>query len=266
MSATFVRDFYDNFGWQKFDNSSGEDNLFRRFSRQYYDYHDLVNQRTVNCFSGITGKLLIAGGGDLPETHTKIAQQFSSVCCLDISQRSLDISKQKLGDKGEYVLGSILDIPKPPEHFDAIYCAHVIYHIDRELQSRAIRELIRVIRRGGKAVVIYINPNSIAGSMVRMQSKLPFVGHLQNRKSATEINAPPLYFHAHPLEWWNQFRNVCEVEFIPWDVMSADQERRLLINGARAWCVYRFCAWYEKHYPKNAAKYWSYPVVVLNKN
>jgi ubiquinone/menaquinone biosynthesis C-methylase UbiE len=167
-----VRDFYDNFGWQKFGDTSGEDNLFRRFSRQYYDYHDLVNQRTLNCFSGITDKLLIAGGGDLPETHTKIAQQFSSVCCLDISQKSLDISKQKLSDKGEYLLGSILDIPKPAEHFGAIYCAHVIYHIDKELQSKAIRELLRVIRPGGKAVIIYSNPDSIAGSMARMLSKI----------------------------------------------------------------------------------------------
>lgn len=260
-----VRDFYDNFGWKKFDEKSGEDSLFRRFSRPYYGYHHLVNRRTLKCFSGVTGRLLIAGGGDLPETHTQIAQQFSSVCCLDISKRSLDISKQKLGDKADYVLGSILDIPKPAEYFDAIYCAHVIYHIDKKLQANAIKELLRVIRPGGKVVIIYRNPDSIAASLVQKLFKISLLWRLQNCMPSTEIHVPPIYFYAYPLEWWDQFRDTCDVDTLPWDVMSADQEKRLLINGTRAWCVYRLCAWYEKHFPKHAVKYWSYPIVVLSK-
>jgi hypothetical protein len=108
-----VRDFYDNFGWQKSEDKLGEEVLFRRFSSHFYAYQDLVDRRTTNCFSGITGRLLIAGGGDLPGAHTKIAGRFSSICCLDISQKALDISKEILGGKEEYVLASILDIPKP---------------------------------------------------------------------------------------------------------------------------------------------------------
>jgi len=144
-----VRDFYDNFGWQKSEDKLGEEVLVRRFSSHFYAYQDLVDRRTTNCFSGITGRLLIAGGGDLPGAHTKIAGRFSSICCLDISRKALDISKEILGGKEEYVLASILDIPKPANFFDAAFCARVIYHIDKRLQSKAVRELVRVIRPSG---------------------------------------------------------------------------------------------------------------------
>ena len=261
-----VRDFYNNFGWQKPGGKSGEELLFRRFSSHFYAYQDLVDHRTTNCFSGITGRLLIAGSGDLPGAHTKIAHHFSSICCLDISQKALDVSKEILGDKGEYVLASILDIPKPSNFFDAVFCAHVIYHIDKQLQSKAIRELVRVIRPGGRAVIIYANPHSLPQSILRLKSRLSFMRRLQNRGATRAEGAPPLYSYDHPLEWWNQFRDECDVDFVPWSVMSADQERRLYINGWRAWSVYRFCSWYEKHYPKAAVKYWSFPVIILTKN
>ena len=105
-----VRDFYDNFGWTVNDGQSGEDMLFRQFSSPYYRYHVSTTERTVSCFSKLHGKLLIAGGGDLPESHIRIANNFSDVYCLDISQKALDIAKSKMEHKSEYVLGSILDI------------------------------------------------------------------------------------------------------------------------------------------------------------
>jgi hypothetical protein len=72
-----VRDFYDNFCWQKSKDKSGNEILFRRFSSHFYPYQDLVDHRTVNFFSGISGRLLIAGSGDLPGAHIKIARHFS---------------------------------------------------------------------------------------------------------------------------------------------------------------------------------------------
>ena len=130
-----VRDFYDTYGWVKQAGISGEDTLFRDFSPPYYPYHDGVNARTIACFADLNGRLLVAGGGGLPETHVTIADKFSETTCLDISKVAIDIARSKLENKGEFILGSILEIPKPDDHFDAVYCAHVIYHIDRDHQG-----------------------------------------------------------------------------------------------------------------------------------
>jgi ubiquinone/menaquinone biosynthesis C-methylase UbiE len=262
-----VRDFYDNFGWRRLGDSSGEEMLFRKFDKHYYRYHDHVNQRTINCFSGCTGKLLIAGGGDLPSTHVEIASQFKHVCCLDISKNALEISKAKLGSTQEYILGSILTIPKPSNYFDAIYCAHVVYHVDKDLQAKAIAEFVRVVKPNGKIVIIYSNPRSLANRILSVlgKAKQRLVWSFTNNPVPSVESAPPLYFYTHPLEWWNQFCDKCCLALLPWDVLSAEQERRLYVKGPFAKVFYRLCSWYEERYAIHAVKHWAYPIILLDK-
>jgi SAM-dependent methyltransferase len=212
----------------------------------------------------------MAGGGDLPESHVTIANKFSETTCLDISKIAIDIARGKLENTGEFILGSILDIPKPQDHFDATYCAHVIYHIERDHQAKAIRELIRVTKPGGRIVVIYNNGQSLPSWIVKLKNKLPLLRKLQrkkpyNRSSNTEGGPPPLYFFVHPLSWWAQFGDECGVEIKPWDVMSNWQEKNILINDMIASLGYRICSWFENRYPNNAARWWSYQLVVLTK-
>lgn len=263
-----VRDFYDHYGWVTKAGVSGTDALFRDFSPPYYPYHDRVNARTIDCFAHLHGRLLVAGGGDMPETHVTLARKFSETTCIDISKVAIDIARNKLENRGEFILGSILDIPKPEDHFDAAYCAHVIYHIDRDHQHKAIRELIRVTKPGGRIVVIYINQDSLPSRIVRKKNRLPLLWKLKRKKPCVRPDAgsrPPLYFFAHPLSWWAQFDDECDVEIKPWDVMGNVQEEAILINDRMASLGYRICSWFENRYPDKAARWWSYPLVILKK-
>ena len=45
---------------------------------------------------------------------------FSKRVCVDISQRALDLAREKLGERGEYTRASILELPFPDNHFDAM--------------------------------------------------------------------------------------------------------------------------------------------------
>ena len=266
-----VRDFYEQFGWVTRDGAPGE-NLFRQFSQPYFPYHQAVDARTAACFSNLSGKLLLAGGGDLPESHTTIAGQFSDVCCLDISRRALDIAETKLRSKAQYVLGSILDIPLPDDYFDAAYCAHVIFHIDIDLQEKAIEELIRVTKPGGRVVVIYANPDSLVDRIAESKRKLPLLWRLRRKSESSSEGStesarsrPPLYFALHSLRWWQRFDSKCRVSLIPWDVMSSAQEKVLLWSDGMAAVVYRICGWLERKHPALALRWWKYPVIVLEK-
>jgi SAM-dependent methyltransferase len=263
-----VRDFYDHHGWVVNAGTSGEDALFRDFCTAYYPYHDRVNTRTKECFADLGRRLLVAGGGDMPETHVAIANQFPEPTVLDISKLAIEIARKKLDNRGEFLLGSILEIPKPPDHFDAVYCAHVIYHIAKDLQGRAVRELIRVTRPGGRIVVIYSNTHSLPARIENLKGRVPLVRKLRRRAVHARPDAaecPPLYFFAHPLNWWTQFADTCDVELRPWDVMGNEQEKSLLVNDRIASMGYRLCAWFEARYPYRAARWWTYPLVVLTK-
>jgi len=263
-----VRNFYDRYGWTKTGAAFGEDVLFRDFSAPYYPYHELVNARTLECFAGLTGRLLIAGGGDLPETHVTLAGQFEHTTCLDISRVAIQIAHEKLAGRGDFVLASILEIPRPDEYFDAVYCAHVIYHVEKDLQARAVRELIRVTKPGGRLILIYFNRDSLPSRIAAAKERMPLLSRLRRKKphrlEATQ-ERPPLYFHAHPLSWWNGFEDACHVEIKPWDVMGNAQEESLLVTDRVAALGYRVCSWFENKYPQTAARWWSYPLVVLTK-
>lgn len=259
-----VREFYDKFGWVEDGGASGEDKLFRSFSPSYYPYHETITDRTIGTFSGLSGKLLLAGGGDLPDSHLRVARQFHSTHCIDISQAALDIVKKKLGD-AELILGSILDIPLPDNTFDAVFCAHVIYHVDKDFQQQAVNELIRVTRPGGRVVIIYSNPDSLPRRIVSRKNKIPLLWKLRRRGSDVPDDGPPLYFGTHSLGWWERFGESCSVNFLPWDVMANSQERSLLLFDFAAKIFYSFCSWFERKYPDRAVRWWEYPIIVIEK-
>ena len=254
---TRIREFYDTEGWVVgADGKTQEDRYFRSFGSSRAAYNERVRQRTVSQFDGLSGVLLIAGGGDLPESHMRVATQFETVVCVDISWRALEINKQKLGDRGEYHLGSILDLPFPDNSVDAVLCAHVLYHVDARDQERAIRELIRVTKPRGRLVILYMNPHAPLNLVQGLLKRLSF--NRIGRKAS-------LYKYVHPLSWWRRFLKTSTVRMVPSDVMSTAQSDALHLNNAIGRRFFDWVAKFEDAAPRMALRIWSYPVIVLEK-
>jgi len=63
----------------------------------------------------------------------------------------------------EIVEGSADSLPYPPASFDAVFCTLVLHHLPRSMLEVAIREMHRVLRPGGRAVIIdWQRPKSLA--------------------------------------------------------------------------------------------------------
>ena len=250
-----VRDFYDTYGWSK----GGEDKLFRQFRPAYQPYHEKTVARTSECFAGCSGSLLIVGGGDLPQSHLDLASQFDAVTCIDISQVALDITRTKL-PHAQRVLGSVCDAPLPTGTFDAVFAAHIVYHIDANDQERAVRELIRVTRQGGRIVIIYNNPRSpirfATGVVHRLRKRFA------PEKAVTESG---LYFSPFPLRWWSRFKDTCSISMLPWDIIGSYEERTLIPTDGFARAFYGAAAWIERWIPSASVHFWQYPIVVLDR-
>jgi len=263
---TVVRNFYDRYGWVKAGDLSGEDALFRQFPDYYHRFYEPNSfRRLLSCFDGAGGRLLIAGCGDLPDNHVTIARRFANISCLDISRQALSSASAKMGDGASYIHGSLLHAPFPAEWFDAVLCAHVLYHIDVAEQARAVGELIRVTKPGGRVVIVYSNPDSIFALQFWRRYRL---GGLLARRAGGDQSgtaAPPLYFACHPRDWWRQFEARCEVGLAPSDIMGSRQARLLLRHRLAAVAVYRLATWIERVAPAVAVRLWQYPIVILTK-
>jgi len=67
----------------------------------------------------------------------------------------------------EVVEGSADNLPYPPASFDAIFCTLVFHHLPRLMQEDAVREMRRVLRPGGRAVIVdWQRPRSFTRAII----------------------------------------------------------------------------------------------------
>jgi ubiquinone/menaquinone biosynthesis C-methylase UbiE len=66
----------------------------------------------------------------------------------------------------EVIEGSADSLPYPSTSFDAVFCTLVFHHLPRSMQEDATREMRRVLRPGGRAVIVdWQQPKSFAGAL-----------------------------------------------------------------------------------------------------
>lgn len=95
----------------------------------------------------------------MPDSHVDLATRFDQTTCIDIPQKALDIAAKRLPDAAT-LLGSIVHSEIGDDSFDTVFCANVPSRIDAAQQAQAMREMLRVVRPGGKVLVLYANPRS----------------------------------------------------------------------------------------------------------
>lgn len=89
-----------------------------------------------------------------------LAQRCRHLVATDFSEKMLEKAEKKCGGLGNVTFKreNILQIDEPDGRFDAVVAANVIHLLDEPL--RALAELDRVCRRGGKIIIpTYMNEN-----------------------------------------------------------------------------------------------------------
>ncbi|HLX78425.1 MAG TPA: class I SAM-dependent methyltransferase, partial [Acidimicrobiales bacterium] len=240
-----VRDFYDEQGWQE-DSTAGkatyaDAQLWEDLRPCAVAYVSACRRKVLEFLPAQGERILDAGSGPIqyPE-YLEYSAGFAKRVCVDLSERALAEARNKLGDRGDYVRASLLELPFPDGHFDAAVSLHTIYHIDADRQETAVRELIRVLRPGTSAVVVYANPDRLAARLKR------FAGR------RTDPNGGPIYFFAHPLSWWERFSDEATVEVVPWRSLNANESRRLIPDNALGAGIFRAFLAFERTVPSLA--------------
>ncbi len=250
-----VRNFYDGKGWDADAAGTTSD------AQLWEDLRPCARAYVAACrlklleFLPASGELFLdAASGPIqyPE-YLEYSRGFKKRVCVDLSQKALDSARQKLGDHGEYVQASILELPFPDAHFDAVVSLHTIYHIAREQQEAAVRQLIRVTKPGHRIVIVYSNPDRLLAVVKRKLS------------GRAGVASEPLYFHAHDLKWWSRFSDTSQVELHPWRALTAQDSKRLIPDNFLGKLAFRSLLAFEKLFPGVATRLGAYPVVVLTR-
>lgn len=135
---------------------------------------------------------------------SNITPNYTRRICLDFSIEALQEAQRKLGGRGIYVLGDVTNLPFRDDAIDAAISNHALYHVPADEQATAFRELWRVIRPGGRAVVVYSWKAALLPKLIKLFAAI--VLRLENKSALPGDRAvmPDLYGHMHSMKWFRR--------------------------------------------------------------
>ncbi len=255
-----ARNFYEQHGWKFAETGATFDSeLWEDLRACAVDYVSHCRRRVFERLPARGERILDAASGPVqyPE-YVEYSKNFSKRFCVDISTTALELAKQKLGDHAETVCTSILNLPFPDDHFDAVVSLHTIYHIDKDDQEAAVRQLLRVARPGAPVIIVYFNPDRFLSRIGRLRR----IG--RPNAPRRDPSKDPLYFFAHPLSWWNRFEDTAELEITSWRLLLASDAKRLIPGNGLGRLMLDGIGRVERRFPKASAWAGAYPMVVLS--
>jgi hypothetical protein len=118
-------------------------------------------------------------------------------------------------------------------------------------------------------IVVYGNPHTI---MSWLKSSLParllkkLKSLLKKRKGrAGKDEGGALYFHLHPLEWWDRFTDVADIAILPWRSFSSNTQKKLVPNNRIGGKMFGVLFRLEERFPGFFVRHFQYPMIVLTK-
>ena len=266
-----VREFYDQIGWSHageglYQNARYED--LRPVSREYIHKCHMRVKRHLAAKGDI---LLDAGSGPVqwPE-YLSYSEGFHYRLCADISITALREARQKLGDRGLFVVADIANLPFKPEAFDGVVSMHTIHHLPLSEHKSAYLELNRVLKTGKTAVVVNGWHNPL---LMRLAEPFIRLGRLWSGRSAkrkkkwSEEEDPAGTFVAKMTPRWlrDELKDELKFQIFPWRSLSPGFMRWFVRPQFGGKTYLRLIYWLEEVFPKFFGGNGQYPMIVIKK-
>lgn len=134
---------------------------FREARRVRYDEYAPWLRATTG-IGEIRGKDVLEIGVGLGSDHFTLASGGNRMTALDLSREHLRLTQRHLSLEGlstTAVHGDMEKMPFPDASFDVVYSFGVLHHTDH--MERAVAEIKRVLRPGGRAIIGVYHRDSI---------------------------------------------------------------------------------------------------------
>ena len=221
-----VFDYYNEINYKVKDSY----NIYED-SNKWVDFREVSSSYIKNSFTKAARYypsegayfLDIASGPIGLTEYMKLSNGYSFRVCIDISVNALVQAKanlEKAGKKGIYICGDITNIPLKSNSVDTVLSQHTLYHIPKDDQELAVRELYRVAKPGSKIVIIYSwfyhswMMNISLGLVQVYRVMRHYLGKLYLKVAKSK---PRLYYYAHSPKWFlKTFEFSDDIEFHCW--------------------------------------------------
>ena len=268
-----VSKFYNKLGWETDVGITEDARRFEDLRESAEDYLSKCRLRVLRHIPETGENILDMASGPIQyEEYLEYSRNFKKRYCVDLSSSALEDAKKKIGDHGVFLNGSFFDIPLDENFFDCAISLHTIYHIDKDKQEEAVRKLIYVTKPGQPIIVVYSNPSKIFKWVARL-IRLPFLLLSKPKellekliKKGVQKKDLDLYFHTHPIKWWNRFSDVAtNIKIMPWRSLNSDIQKCLIPNNKMGKKMFDMIFNLEERFPNFFVKYFCYSMIIITK-
>lgn len=274
-----VRSFYDQTGWSQVGEGLYQNARYEDLRPVVHEYIHRCHLR-VNRYLDPHGELFLdAGSGPVqyPEYLT-YSQGYRYRVCADISITALREARQRLGEKGLYVVMDIANLPFKEAAFDGLVSLHTIHHLPAQDHCKAYAELFRVLRPGRKAVVV--NGWSDPPLMRPFHVLAPYINRVIARldrrpaapqKTPAEVKPAAVaptgtFVHKSDASWLRgQLEGVVPIQIFVWRSVSTKFTRTYIHARLAGRLKLRFIYWLEERLPHLLGENGQYPLVSFQK-
>lgn len=227
-------------------------------SREYFDaieeyrYRESPWMKQAIGFDGYAGKSLLEVGFGTGTDLLQFARGGARVTGVDLTPRSIEIARRRFevyGLPGEFAIGDAEGLSFPDLSFDVVYSFGVLHHTPDT--DGAVREIHRVLKPGGKAIVMLYYRRSLYywGSLVLKHGllggelfKASMAEIMSRHVEYSEIESRPLvkaYSCAEARRMFRDFRE-CNIQVNQLTRRDLRPVGRLLPEGLFEWLARNF--------------------------
>jgi ubiquinone/menaquinone biosynthesis C-methylase UbiE len=149
-------------------------------------------------FAAASGKQLLEIGCGMGTDLMQFARAGAKCFGVDLTPRSVEITRHRFslfGEQGAFMVADGERLPFASESFDVVYSNGVLHHTPDT--AGAIREVHRVLRKGGKAKVMLYHRNSFNYLVEIVLRRGVLAGQYLRGRSSEEIMSRVIEFSEH---------------------------------------------------------------------
>ena len=262
--------FYEDFGWNKSENNQYND------AEVFEDLRDVSKSYVHECHMRIlkylpkSGKYFLdAASGPIQfDEYLEYSKNYDYRVCIDLSSKALNEARKKIGDKGIFIIGNIADMPIQNFKISAALSLNTIYHIPKEQQLDAFKEIYRVLTKDAPGLVIYEwGRHSHLHNLFVLPYKIKT--HLNkwiNRIFPSSREQPDIYFHAFKQGHFCESNLGFEIKTFVWRSISVPFMKMYIHKKLAGDKILKMIYKLEDKYPKIAGNLGEYPMFYFVKN
>lgn len=274
-----VREFYDEYGWQKSEDNSYKDTVTfedrRPVSQKYWSR---CHMRLNKYLKGGDYLLDVASGAIPNDEYLTYSELYRLRICMDFSILAVKEAAVRLGRKGIFILGDMTNMPIADDCIDALISMHTVYHIPVEEQPKAIAEAYRVLKPEGEAVIVYSwqKPplmrlafkiwNPVLGLYKRIKRKNKPLAATNTPVAGSANTRPDLFVQQQNYPWFEKhIKRQYPTKLTVYSAISRSFSHTFLKEKMFGSQVSSFIFWIENTFPRFMGRIGQYPVFLITK-